>query len=137
MLPAARKALPDELRRMRTRMILTVEADRSAMETIAFHLDGVKAWATSYATYDAWLEALPALLAKLPSLDPLRMRSVDFVDADSFNDAGPPTAAIWAIFYFLCSCYRAQHRSAIKCTDSCAAISLEIPCFAWAGIFEN
>ena len=26
----------------------------------------------------------------------------------------PPMAAIWAIVYFLCSCYRAQHRSAIK-----------------------
>ena len=30
----------------------------------------------------------------------------------------PPMAAIWAIFYLLCSCYRAQHRSAIAVRPS-------------------
>ena len=42
-------------------MILTVEFDRDAAENLAFRLDEVGAWDASYASLDAWLEALPHL----------------------------------------------------------------------------
>ena len=50
LLPAARKPTADELRRMRARMLLSVELERSVLETLAFKLDEVGAWNASYAT---------------------------------------------------------------------------------------
>ena len=51
LLPSARKPDADELRRMRARMLLSVEPDRDAIENLAFRLDEVDAWSATPAGY--------------------------------------------------------------------------------------